>query len=113
MYGEFFDIPEPEELVFISSFSGGEVFRSGVTYRRGYGRVFYFSPGDEVYPVYHHPDVQRVIANGVQWARPEHPRESYTETQMYRTGDYDHPVLTSPDGLIDYYTREPIAPREG
>ncbi|GAA4755401.1 trehalose utilization protein ThuA [Amnibacterium soli] len=112
MYGEFFDIPEPEELIFISSFSGGEVFRSGVTYRRGYGRVFYFSPGDEVYPVYHHPDVQRVIANGVQWARPEHPRESYTETPMYQTGDYDHPVLTSPDGLIDYYTREPVAPRE-
>lgn len=108
MYGEFFDIPEPEELIFISSFTGGEVFRSGVTYRRGYGRVFYFSPGDEVYPVYHHPDIQRVIANGVRWARPERERESYEVTPMYLTGEFDRPVLTSPDGLIDYYTRQPL-----
>lgn len=70
MYGEPFDIPVPEEIVFISSFSGGEVFRSGVTFTRGRGRIFYFSPGDQEYPVYHHPDVQRVIANAVQWASP-------------------------------------------
>lgn len=71
MYGEPFDIPEPHELVFISSFSGGEVFRSGVTFRRGRGRVFYFSPGDEAYPVYRHPQVLRVLANAVAWARPQ------------------------------------------
>jgi len=112
MYGEFFDIPEPDELVFISSFSGGEVFRSGITYRRGYGRVFYFSPGDEVFPVYHHPDVQRVIANGVRWARPERAREPYIVTPMYLSGEFDRPVLPSPDGLVDYYTRELIAPQE-
>ena len=112
MYGEYFDIPEPDELVFISSFSGGEVFRSGITYRRGHGRVFYFSPGDEIFPVYHHPDVQRVIANGVRWARPTQARESYLVTPMYRMGDFDRPVLTGPDGLIDYYTRELIEPRE-
>jgi trehalose utilization protein len=111
MYGEFFDIPEPDELVFVSNFSGGEVFRSGITYRRGYGRVFYFSPGDEVFPVYHHPDVQRVIANGVRWARPERARESYLVTPMYVTGRFDQPVLESADGLVDYYTREPIGPR--
>jgi trehalose utilization protein len=109
MYGEFFDIPEPDELVFISSFSGGEVFRSGVTYRRGYGRVFYFSPGDEIFPVYHHPDVQRVIANGVVWAAPDRDRESYQITPMYLTGRFDQPVLTDEDGrLIDYHTRELI-----
>lgn len=68
MYGEFFDIPVPDELVFVSSFTGGEVFRSGCTFRRGNGKVFYFSPGDQEYPVYHHPDVRRVIANGVAWA---------------------------------------------
>ncbi|MEI3865602.1 ThuA domain-containing protein [Microbacterium sp. CCNWLW134] len=68
MYGEFFDIPVPEELIFLSTFSGGEVFRSGATWTRGSGRVFYFSPGDQEYPVYHHPDVQRVLANGVRWA---------------------------------------------
>ena len=93
MYGEFFDIPTPDELVFISSFSGGEVFRSGVTYRRGYGKVFYFSPGDEIFPVYHHPDVQRVIANGVGWARPERAREPYVVTPMYLTGEFDRPVI--------------------
>jgi trehalose utilization protein len=70
-YAEHFDIPAPDELVFISSFSGGEVFRSGVTYNRGRGRVFYFSPGDQAYPVYELPDVQRVLANGVEWAAPE------------------------------------------
>ena len=68
MYGEFFDIPTPEELIFISSFSGGEVFRSGATWTRGHGRVFYFSPGDQEYPVYHHPSIHRVLANGVRWA---------------------------------------------
>jgi trehalose utilization protein len=70
MYGEHFDIPEPDELVFVSSFAGGEVFRSGCCFRRGAGRIFYFSPGDQDYPVYHHPDVQRVIANAVRWAAP-------------------------------------------
>jgi trehalose utilization protein len=70
MYGEHFDIPAPDELVFVSSFAGGEVFRSGCCFRRGAGRIFYFSPGDQDYPVYHHPDVQRVIANAVRWAAP-------------------------------------------
>jgi trehalose utilization protein len=70
MYGEHFDIPPPDELVFVSSFAGGEVFRSGCCFRRGAGRIFYFSPGDQDYPVYHHPDVRRVIANAVRWAAP-------------------------------------------
>lgn len=71
MYGEHFDIPAPDELVFVSSFSGGEVFRSGCTFRRGHGKIVYFSPGDQDYPVYHHPGVRRVVANAVSWARPE------------------------------------------
>ena len=70
MYGEHFDIPAPDELVFVSSFAGGEVFRSGCCFHRGRGRVFYFSPGDQDYPVYHHPDIQRVLANAVGWAAP-------------------------------------------
>lgn len=70
MYGEHFDIPNPDEVVFISSFEGGEVFRSGVTFTRGRGRVFYFSPGDQEYPVYFHPQVRRVLANAVRWAAP-------------------------------------------
>ena len=70
MHGEHFDIPEPDETVLISWFSGGEVFRSGVTYRRGMGRIFYFRPGHETYPTYHHADVQKVIVNAVHWAAP-------------------------------------------
>lgn len=70
MYGERFDVPDPESVVFISWFEGGEVFRSGITYRRGQGRVFYFRPGHETYPIYHHPQVQRVIRNACRWAAP-------------------------------------------
>ena len=70
MYGEFFDVPPPEELVFISSFGGGEVFRSGCCWTRGRGRIFYFSPGHETNPVYHQPEVRRVIANAVRWVSP-------------------------------------------
>jgi trehalose utilization protein len=69
MYSEFFDIPPPDELVFISSFAGGEVFRSGCCWTRGKGRVFYFSPGHETFPVYHQPEIKRVLANSVRWAR--------------------------------------------
>jgi trehalose utilization protein len=70
MYGELFDIPAPEELVFISWFEGGEVFRSGCCWTRGKGHVFYFRPGHETFPIYHDANVQRVIANGVRWAAP-------------------------------------------
>ncbi|HKB58079.1 MAG TPA: ThuA domain-containing protein [Lacunisphaera sp.] len=69
MYGEPFGIPTPDELLFISWFTGGEVFRSGATWQRGHGRVFYFRPGHETYPTYHHAQVQRVITNAVHWAR--------------------------------------------
>jgi len=70
MYGEWFDIPTPDELVFISWFKGGEVFRSGCCWRRGAGNVFYFRPGHETNPTYHIPQVQKVISNAVKWAAP-------------------------------------------
>ena len=70
MYGEHFDIPEPDSLVFTSWFEGGEVFRSGCCYYRGEGRVFYFRPGHETYPVYHQEEIQRVLANACEWAAP-------------------------------------------
>lgn len=75
MYGEFFDIPHPDELIFISNFSGGEVFRSGVTFRRGRGRIFYFGPGDQYYPIYYDGHIRRVLANAAEWSRPTGPRE--------------------------------------
>jgi len=68
MYGEPFGIPPPDELIFLSWFSGGEVFRSGCTWQRGHGRVFYFQPGHETNRSYHDAQVQRVIANAVRWA---------------------------------------------
>ncbi|GIP25331.1 trehalose utilization protein ThuA [Paenibacillus sp. J23TS9] len=70
MYGEYFDIPTPDELVFISNFEGGEVFRSGCTFRRGRGKIFYFRPGHETYPTYYQPEIIKVISNGVKWANP-------------------------------------------
>jgi trehalose utilization protein len=70
MYGERFDVPAPDTLVFTSWFEGGEVFRSGCCYTRGSGRVFYFRPGHETYPVYHDEEVQRVLANACAWAAP-------------------------------------------
>jgi trehalose utilization protein len=70
MYGEHFDIPAPETLVFVSWFSGGEIFRSGCCYSRGAGKIFYFRPGHETYPTYFNPEVRRVIANAARWAAP-------------------------------------------
>lgn len=70
MYGERFDIPAPDTLVFISWFEGGEVFRSGCCYNRGLGKIFYFRPGHETFPIFHQPEVQQVITNAVRWAAP-------------------------------------------
>ena len=70
MYGEYFDIPRPDEIVFLSWYEGGEVFRSGCTFRRGKGKIFYFGPGHETFPIYHDERVRRIIANGVRWAAP-------------------------------------------
>lgn len=70
MYGETFHIPAPDELIFISWFEGGEVFRSGMTFHRERGKVFYFRPGHETYPTYYNKEILRVLANAVRWAAP-------------------------------------------
>jgi trehalose utilization protein len=70
MYGEHFDVPPPETLVFVSWFAGGEVFRSGACYSRGAGKIFYFRPGHERHPTYYDPAIGRVIRNAVHWAAP-------------------------------------------
>lgn len=69
-YGEFFDVPTPDETVFISWFSGGEVFRSGICYNRGLGKVFYFRPGHETYPTFYRDDIALILKNAVEWANP-------------------------------------------
>lgn len=89
MYGEFFDIPQPDHLVFISSFEGGEVFRSGCCFTRGAGRIFYFSPGHESFPVYYQPDIRRVIANAVTWAFTGRERRAPTDMSFTPTGWFE------------------------
>ena len=74
-YAEPFDIPEPDETVFISSYEGGEVFRAGCCFYRGNGRIFYFQPGHETFPTYYNESVQRVIKNAVLWAKPTYRAE--------------------------------------
>jgi len=69
-YGERFEIPTPDELVFVSWFSGGEVFRSGCCFKRGLGKIFYFRPGHEAYPTFYRDDIRQVLANAVDWAKP-------------------------------------------
>ncbi len=70
MYGERFDIPTPDKLIFVSWFEGGEVFRSGCCWERGHGRIFYFRPGHETYPIFHNDSIMKVITNAVRWAKP-------------------------------------------
>jgi trehalose utilization protein len=78
MYGEPFMIPTPDELIFVNWYEGGNIFRGGCTFKRGLGKIFYFSPGHEVYPIYYQPEIQLVIKNGIEWAAPV---------------DLDHPIL--------------------
>lgn len=73
MYAEPFHVPEPDETIFISWFQGGEVFRSGLTYKRGNGKIFYFSPGHETHPIYKQKEIQQVLKNAVIWASPDGP----------------------------------------
>lgn len=69
MYGERFDIPTPDKLIFVSWFEGGEVFRSGCCWERGHGRIFYFRPGHETFPIYYNEQVIRVLTNATRWAK--------------------------------------------
>lgn len=69
-YAEPFSIPEPEKLLFIGNYEGGEVFRSGCLWQRGHGKIFYFQPGHETFPIYYEPAVQTVIKNAVRYCAP-------------------------------------------
>lgn len=83
MYGEYFDIPKPDDVVFLGWFACGEVFRSGCTFTRGLGKIFYFQPGHEEYPIYYHPEIQKIISNAVRWANPTNRlTEDYGCTQV-------------------------------
>jgi len=107
MYGEPFGVPEPMETVFVSWFQGGEVFRSGLTWRRGAGNVFYFRPGHETYPTYHDANVQRVIANAVRWAH--NPAARLTDV----TGAPNVPVETALEPILERGGKLHAAGEEG
>lgn len=70
MYGEHFDVPAPDETVFMGWFAGGELFRSGICYKRGYGKIFYFQPGHEEYPAYYDTNVVKILQNAVEYVKP-------------------------------------------
>jgi len=70
MYGERFDIPNPDEIIFLGWFAGGEVFRSGCVWNKGLGKVFYFQPGHETNPTFHIPEIQKIITNAVHYVAP-------------------------------------------
>ena len=78
MYGEYFTIPKPDDVVFTGWFAGGEVFRSGCTFTRDLGKIFYFQPGHETYPIYKNEYVQKIIKNAVYWAKPIIRKEDIT-----------------------------------
>jgi len=98
MYGEFFDIPEPETLVLVSWFEGGEVFRSGCCYQRGSGKIFYFRPGHETHPTYYHPEVRRVIANGVRYVSPTPGAVAYRDFSPHIMPPME-PIRSNPEAF--------------
>jgi trehalose utilization protein len=67
MYGEPFHVPPPDEVVFEEKWDKGEYFRSACVWRVGKGRMFYFRPGHETYPVFQQTEPLRVIENAVRW----------------------------------------------
>ena len=82
MYGEYFFIPKPDELIFVSWFKGGNAFRGGCTFTRGLGKIFFFQPGHETCPSFHDANVQKVLANAIRWAAPPAAREFHAGAQM-------------------------------
>lgn len=70
MYGERFDVPQDGRIIFMGWYEGGNVFRSGMTFERGHGKIFYFEPGHETFPIFHDPVIIRIIGNAVRWATP-------------------------------------------
>ena len=92
-YGERFDIPQPDELLMIGWFSGGEVFRSVCTFTRGLGRILYLQPGHETYPTFKNPYIQKLITNGIHWATPnctvelKCPHEPVSPEERRKNGD--------------------------
>ncbi len=95
MYGEYFDIPDPDELIFISWFEGGEVFRSGCVWNRGKGKVFYWRPGHETFPLYYNAHVRRVLANGVKYVAPASSAPVHIKARNRKKADALSPITST------------------
>jgi len=73
MYAEPFHVPEPDEVILEERWATGEWFRSGMLWKLGKGRVFYFRPGHETYAVFKEKPVLQLLENAVRWlaTKPE------------------------------------------
>jgi trehalose utilization protein len=67
MYNEPFHVPDPDQVIFEETWERGERFRSGMVWKIGKGKVFYFRPGHETYPVFKQPEVIQVLTNATRW----------------------------------------------
>lgn len=67
MYDEPFHVPAPDAVVFEERWDKGEHFRSGCVWNVGKGKVFYFRPGHETYPVYKQDVPLKILENAARW----------------------------------------------
>ncbi|HEV8541910.1 MAG TPA: ThuA domain-containing protein [Verrucomicrobiae bacterium] len=107
MYDEPFHVPEPDEVVFREFWTGGEHFRSGMVWKIGQGRVFYFRPGHETYHVYTEPLVMKILENACaylgQKVQEVAARPSMKDVRMLvfsKTSWYRHPAIPMVDDYL-------------
>ncbi len=67
MYADPFHVPQPDLIMFQETWDAGESFRSGSVWNLGQGKVFYFRPGHETFPVFQQPETLRIVENAVRW----------------------------------------------
>ncbi len=95
-YGEPFGIPNPDEVLLIGWYSGGEVFRSGCTFHRESGKIFYFQPGHESFPIFYDENVQLVLTNAVRWAAPVCKRQELNCPWVHKPGEEENESEKAP-----------------
>ena len=77
LYSEPFFIPKPDDIVFGTWYEDGNIFRGGITYTRGLGKIFYFHPGHETCKSFKNEYVQKIIKNAIRWCAPLAPGEGF------------------------------------
>lgn len=72
-YGEPYKVPPPDSVVLVGLYTDRrEIARDGMTWTAGKGRVFYFRPGHETFPIYFMPEVQKILGNAARWLAEPH-----------------------------------------